>query len=237
MNYPDKNRSSATALVVMREATKPALLVGKYLAKCCRFVLYHTQETLGRHKRDLVVRQVEEACVSLQKTKNQFQDALEQFKAVVKVPDNSLESCYKQLQRQCDLSHGYANTVSDKIRAIEEVSVALFVEWEQELEQYTNRTLKSHSRQQLKATRQHYSRLIKAMRQAESQLIPVLAAFKDQVLFMKHNLNARAIAALQHELHEIGFDIARLIKAMEKSIIEANSFVFSLVEQKKLLKP
>jgi len=69
---------------------------------------------------------------------------------------------------------------------------------------------------------------------AESKIQPVLAAFKDQVLYLKHNLNARAIAALQHEFIEISIDISQLILAMEQTIAEANQFVSILVDQKAL---
>lgn len=235
MSYPNQNKSH-TNLITQELARRPIVLIVRYLTKCCRQVLYRAQETLGQHKRDIVVCRVEETCESLEETKVQFEDALVQFKAIVNVKDSSLEACYLQLKRQYDLSLTRANAFSDKIRSIEEVSEALFAEWELELEQYTNRSLKAHSRQQLKMTRQHYLRLIKAMHKAETRITPVLSAFKDQVLYMKHNLNARAIAALQHELHEISYDIAQLIRAMEASIFEANSFVFSLVEQKSLPK-
>ncbi|TAL48017.1 MAG: DUF2959 family protein, partial [Methylovulum sp.] len=114
---------------------------------------------------------------------------------------------------------------------IEEVSEALFAEWEKELNEYTNRTLRNSSKQQLKTARQNYVRLIKAMHKAESKIQPVLAAFKDQVLYLKHNLNARAIAALQHEFIEISIDISQLILAMEQIIAEANQFVAVLVDQ------
>ena len=60
------------------------------------------------------------------------------------------------------------------------------------------------------------------MQKAESKIQPVLAAFKDQVLYLKHNLNARAIAALQHEFIEISIDISQLIQAMEQTIAEAS---------------
>jgi hypothetical protein len=54
---------------------------------------------------------------------------------------------------------------------------------------------------------------------------PVLAAFKDQVLFLKHNLNAQAIASLGSTATQIEGDVARLIKEMEASIGEADDFI------------
>jgi hypothetical protein len=76
--------------------------------------------------------------------------------------------------------------------------------------------------------------LIKALYAAEAKIQPVLAAFKDQVLFLKHNLNAHAIAALQHEFIVIAVDISQLIRAMELTIAEASQFVSVLVEPKSL---
>ncbi|HHZ71127.1 MAG TPA: DUF2959 domain-containing protein [Methylococcaceae bacterium] len=206
----------------------------QFLTKQYRQAIYRARESVGQHKRDIVVSRVEEISTSLQETKEQFTDALDNFKKIVRVDEMGLGDCYRELKRHYDKSEACSIAVHDKISAIEEVSEALFKEWEQELDLYTNRVLKAQSRQQLKITKLHYKRLIKAMKQAEMRIKPVLLAFRDQVLFMKHNLNAQAIAALQHELAIIGFDIAQLIAAMEKSITEANDFVFTLVEQKSL---
>lgn len=196
---------------------------------------YQSRESLlGHHKRDIVVIQVEQTCNSLINTRDQFEDALQQFKNIVNINDSSLEHRYKLLQRQYDFCKSKSDDVSHRISAIEEVSASLFKEWKDELGHYHNRVLRSKSRQQLKVSKQQYSRLIRTMRKAESRIHPVLAAFKDQVLFLKHNLNAQAIAALQHEFIELSIDISQLIEVMEITINEASQFVSTLVEQKAL---
>lgn len=210
-------------------------LITRYFLKKFRTACYSARESIGEHKRDIVVYQVEQTCISLKDTRNEFEDALERFKNLVCVNETSLEHRYNQLNRQYQFCRSKSDTVSARIRAIEEVSEALFVEWENELTEYTNRALRNSSKQQLKAARQNYARLMKAMHRAESKIQPVLAAFKDQVLHLKHNLNARAIAALQHELVEISIDISQLIYAMEQTIAEASLFVSALVDQKALL--
>ena len=108
---------------------------------------------------------------------------------------------------------------------MESVAEALFEEWEAELDQYSNDKLRRASTQQLAQTRKRYTPLINAMRRAESKIDPVLSAFRDQVLFLKHNLNAQAIASLQGELVSMETDIAALIREMETSIAEADSFI------------
>lgn len=57
---------------------------------------------------------------------------------------------------------------------------------------------------------------------------PVLVALKDNVLYLKHNLNAKAIGALQGELGSIESDVARLIAEMNSAIVESNAFIQSL---------
>ena len=57
---------------------------------------------------------------------------------------------------------------------------------------------------------------------------PVLAKLKDQVLFLKHNLNAQAIASLKSELVTVEGNIQSLIKDLNASIQEADSFIDSM---------
>ncbi|WP_374089105.1 DUF2959 domain-containing protein [Methylomicrobium lacus] len=231
----------------MAEPNKPAegdlvayalTFIRRLFVKQIKSVYYNARETIGGdHKRAIVVHQVEQACVNLQETRNEFEDALQRFKMLVNVNDSALEHRYHQLNRKYQFCKSKSEAVSVRIRAIEEVSEALFAEWEKELDEYSNRALKNHSKQQLKLARQNYARLIKALRMAEAKIQPVLSAFKDQVLYLKHNLNAQAIAALQHEFIEIGIDIAQLIQAMEKTIAEASSFVAVLSDRKALPSP
>ncbi len=204
------------------------------IASSFRGFYYRARENFGAHKRDIVVYRVEEARDELEDTRAQFVSALDKFSSVTHFEGGDLEDLYRQLKRELDFSQMRAKAVSSRITAVEEVAKALFEEWQAELDEYASRNLRSTSRQQLKQTHQHYNRLMKAMQRAESKIFPVLSAFRDQVLFLKHNLNAQAIASLHLELRSIGIDIAALITAMEKSILEANLFVNCLGDQKAL---
>ena len=197
----------------------------------CQKAYYGTMEKFGVHKRDIMVERVEEARDSQQEAKEQFRSALEQFSQVLNYKGGKLEDKYKTLQAEYDQSEAKADEVRDRIDAVEDVSEALFDEWEDELDQYTNKSLQRDSERKLVQTRRQYDQLIKAMRRAEAKIDPVLKAFRDQVLYLKHNLNAQAIASLQSELVAVESDIADLIKEMEKSIGEANSFIRTMLEE------
>ncbi len=191
----------------------------------CAKAYYNSLEAIGIPKRDLMVYRVEKARDTQEETKEQFESALEQFTAVTQFEGGDLEDQYNKLNSEYEASVDQAEQVRKHINAIEEVSEALFTEWEQEIEQYSSASLKRDSTQQLSKTRSHYQQLIVAMNRAEARIDPVLAVFKDQVLFLKHNLNARAIASLKGELRTVESDVSSLIAAMEKSINEANAFI------------
>jgi hypothetical protein len=197
----------------------------------CQKAYYGTMEKFGVHKRDIMVDRVEEARDSQEEAKEQFQSALEQFSTVLNFKGGKLEDKYKTLQAEYDESEVKADDVKDRIDAVEDVSEALFTEWEDELDQYTSKSLRRDSERKMVQTRRQYDQLIKAMRRAESKIDPVLRAFRDQVLYLKHNLNAQAIASLQSELVGVESDIAVLINEMEKSIGEANSFIKTMLEE------
>ncbi len=197
----------------------------------CQKAYYGTMEKFGVHKRDIMVDRVEEARDSQQEAKEQFQSALEKFSSVLSFKGGELEDKYKALKAEYDKSEAKANEVTDRIDAVEDVSEALFAEWEKELDQYSSAALRRDSEKKLAATRRQYKQLITAMHNAEKKIEPVLTALGDQVLYLKHNLNARAIASLQSELVTVEADIAKLVREMEKSITEANSFIKTMLEE------
>lgn len=191
----------------------------------CQTVYYGAMEKFGVEKREILVDRVEEARDDQEKAKEQFQTALQQFQAVTGFQGGDLERVYNGLDSELQRSESRADDVTSSINKVEDVANALFKEWEGELEQYTNETLRRDSARKLQQTRDRYSQLISAMRRAESRIEPVLVVFRDQVLYLKHNLNAQAIASLQDQLAGIETDVSGLLRDMEAAINEANDFI------------
>jgi hypothetical protein len=139
-----------------------------------------------------------------------------------------LEAKYKKLDSAYQKAEGRAADVRKRIDAVESTANAMFSEWKDELKQYKDERLRASSEQQLEQTKSRYHDLIGIMKQAAGKMDPVLGAFHDQVLFLKHNLNAQAIASLQGTAGQIQSDVAALVKDMEASIAEANEFINSM---------
>jgi hypothetical protein len=191
----------------------------------CSQAYYGALEKVGIHKRDIMVDRVQEAKQSQENAKEQFQSALEEFSSVANFQGGDLEDTYKKLNKELQKSEARADEVTMRIDSVEDVSIALFDEWEQELDQYESPKLRTQSQQQLKSTKVRYEQLMAAMRLAESRIEPVLRPFRDQVLFLKHNLNAKAIDSLRGELIQVESDTDKLIKELEISIAEADRFM------------
>jgi len=196
----------------------------------CQGVYYKTMEMFGQHKRDLLVDRVEDTRDAQQDAKEQFQSALEKFSAVVNFSGGELKEKYTELKAELERCESKTKAVRKNIGDVEDVSNALFKEWESELIQYTNDNLRRASKLKLEQTRQQYAQLISTMKRAEAKIEPVLSVFRDQVLFLKHNLNAQAIASLQDELVSVEADIASLIKEMDTSIAEADAFIKAMAQ-------
>ncbi len=191
----------------------------------CSTVYYSTLEKFGIEKRDILVDRVEDARDSQNEAQETFRSSLERFQHVVATPDTELKEKYEEVRDAYEASENIAEKVRDRIAAVEEVSSALFEEWEEELDRYESASLRRSSEQKLRETRNHYSQLIRRMHEAEGHMEPVLQAFEDQMLFLKHNLNAQAVASLESELGRIRQDVDELIREMENSIAESEAFI------------
>ncbi len=196
----------------------------------CESAYYSTMEKVGIHKRDILSDRIVNARDAQEEAKQQFRSALERFSTELGFAGGDLEDKYNALNDEYERSEARAEEVRDRIEAVESVAEALFDEWEEELGQYTSASLRRQSANQLKSTRQRYKRMLTAMHTAEKRMAPVLNTFHDQVLYLKHNLNARAIDSLKSEFGSLKKDINVLIRDMEASIDQANRFIESLAE-------
>jgi hypothetical protein len=104
------------------------LVLAVLMLTSCQTAYYAAMEKLGYPKRDLLVSRVQQARDSQQAAKEQFQSALERFRAVVHFHGGELEAKYNELSAELERSDARAQTVHQRIAAVEEVAEALFKE-------------------------------------------------------------------------------------------------------------
>ncbi|GGY40153.1 DUF2959 family protein [Parvularcula lutaonensis] len=214
--------------MVFRSPPALALVLGSVVISGCASTYYNALENIGIEKRDILVNRVDSARDAQAHAQEEFKDALEQYRALVNFDGGELGKTYDRLSKQYEKLEGEAKLVKSRIDSIENVGTALFREWRQELNDYQSPDLRRRSEQQLRETEQRYKQVLAAMNAAAARMDPVLELFEDQVLFLKHNLNAQAIAGLDTELAQIKSRVDDLIREMDKAIAEAEAFIAAM---------
>ena len=206
------------------------LLMPIALSSCDKAYLA-TMEKIGYAKRDILSSRVKSARDAQEDAKKEIQSTLEQFGKVVSYEGGDLEATYKKLSGELETSEESAEAVRKRISDVESVADALFSEWEKELGQYSSSDLRRKSQAKLTQTKNRYREMLSAMKRAEQRIEPVLKPLRDQVLFLKHNLNARALAAIKGELVKVDAQVDQLVKDMNRSIAEADKFIQSMEKE------
>src|SRR5688500_11799527 len=125
---------------------------------------YNAWEKFGYAKRERLVDNVKEARQEQVEAKQQFANALEQFKSVVNFQGGDLENVYNKLNKEYQRSETQATAVRDKITGVKRVASALFTEWKGEISEIKgDPTLSSKSQELYDRTKDNYDELIQRM--------------------------------------------------------------------------
>jgi ElaB/YqjD/DUF883 family membrane-anchored ribosome-binding protein len=201
------------------------LLAIPFAFSACDTAYINAMDKMGYAKRDLLSSRVKSARDAQADAKKDIQSALDQFGQVVTYQGGDLEATYKKLKSELQRSEDSAETVRNRIEAVENVADSLFAEWKTELGQYSNADLRRRSEAKLSQTKNRYNDMLGAMKRAEQRIDPVLRPLRDHVLYLKHNLNARALAAMKGELVKVDAQVDQLVREMNRSIAEADKFI------------
>lgn len=188
-------------------------------------VKYSTLEKVGIHKRDILVDRIKETNETQEETKEQFQTAYQELAGLVDVNDQGLERQYNSMAKAVGASEEKADELDSRIKSVNQVATALFKEWQEELDLYQSASLKRVSEQNMNKTKARYNGLYQTMLASQQQITPILEVLQDNTLYLKHNLNARAISSISGEVISVQAKVASLIKQMEDSIAESSRFI------------
>ena len=194
----------------------------------CSSAYYSVMQKLGKEKRDILVQRVKDSKKDQEDTKEKLQTTMESFQALTGFQGGSLEKSYKKLNGDYESAADQVQKLHDRIQSIDKVSSDLFNEWQNEINQMGSAKLKAQSSGMLRDSKAKNAVFMTAMHNTEVRITPVMAAFHDQVLFLKHNLNARAIGSLKGTSAKMDTDVTALKKSIDASMAEADNLINSL---------
>jgi ElaB/YqjD/DUF883 family membrane-anchored ribosome-binding protein len=201
------------------------VLAAQLVLSGCQSAYYSAMEKVGYQKRDILTSRVKSARESQEQAKQEITSVLEEFGKVVSYQGGDLEAQYKKMAGKLEDAEDSADRVRRHVKEVQDVGEALFAEWKEELSLYSSPDLRAKSERQMRATRGRYDDMISAMKRAEGRLEPALKPMRDQVLFLKHNLNARAIAGIKGEVAKVDAQVTLLVNELSRSIAEADKFI------------
>jgi hypothetical protein len=194
----------------------------------CSQLYYNAMEKIGKEKRDILVQRIADGKKDQEAAKQQIKTTLEAFQDLTGFDGGNLEKTYKKLHGEFEDAEARAKDLSNRIKSIDQVAKDLFAEWDQEITNMKDRGLRTRSQQMLRETKTRHAQYMRRMRQTEQKMLPVLQGFRDQVTYLKHNLNAKAIGSLKSTAGKLDGEVDALVKDIEGSIVEADSFIKSL---------
>jgi uncharacterized coiled-coil DUF342 family protein len=216
-------------LHVLRRSDVLLVLAGAATAAAgCDSLYYKAMQKIGKEKRDILVKRVKDARASQDEAQQEFKTAIERFRQIVQFDGGSLEEKYKKLNDELQRSEDRSNEVKGRINAVRDVAKDLFDEWNGELKKYSDPALRQESERELRETRRRTEALVASMTRAHARVEPVLKPLRDRVLFLKHNLNARALGSLTKELDTVRTGVDELVADMQRSIAEADAYIASM---------
>lgn len=216
----------------MEGVIRPYPIAALLLASAsCSGIYYGAMKKLGKEKRDILVNRLVSGQKAQEEAKEQIQTTLEAFQALTGFDGGNLEKVYKKLNGELEDAEARGRNVSEKIDGIEKVGNDLFREWGEEIAAMQNASLRNQSQALLRQTQRRHQQHLRSMRVTEQKMKPVLRAFRDQVTFLKHNLNARAVSNLKQTAAGLDKEVTALVKDIETSVKEADAYIASLQQE------
>ncbi len=194
----------------------------------CSALYFGAMEHLGKQKRDILVQRILAVKKDQQATQEQLKTTLQAFQEVTGFQGGNLEKVYNKLNKEYERCEGRANKLKGRVDSVDQVAGSMFSEWQSEIKSMHNRALRDQSENLLLTARQQHAQYMRKMRRTEENIQPVLQAFQDQVTFLKHNLNARAISSLKKTSAQIDLQAAALIRDIDASSKEADNYIQTL---------
>ena len=204
---------------------KILVLLSLFSMGSCSSLYYGFWETFGQDKRDLLKSEIENSNDDQKDIKEEFSSTLERIKKEYNFDGGELERTYDYLSTRYEDAKKRQSKLQDRINKIKEIGSDLFKEWKKEALEIKNSKYRRSSLAKLSRTKTQFAKLRSHLEKTEKRLEAVMSKFKDQVLFLKHNLNAKALGSLKVEFKEIEKGINQLIENINSSQSTNNIFI------------
>ena len=194
----------------------------------CSTVYYNTWEFFGQEKRDILESKMENVESSQESASEQLQDSLEIIREKYNFKEGELEETYDDLSDDYDSFEKRSQDLKQRISSAEVVAEDLFDEWKEEAYTLDNRTYRKNSLNKRSQTMRSFNLALVSTKKVQKKMDAILKQYKDHVIYLKHNLNAKIVGKLEVEMKSIAKDVQSLIKEIKASKNRTSDFISTL---------
>ena len=197
----------------------------------CKSFYYDALEHTGIHKRDLLMQRIEKVRDAQMAAQKQFETTLLEYRSVVLFQSGDLSKRQTQLEEDYRAAQLRARNVRYHLQGVDSVADDLFSEWKSELKDYRTAELRRAAEADYDRTRQQYATLREQLNETEARLQPLLDLLGDQMLSLRHSLNARTLTQSPDAYTQLEQDMKRLSEEMTRANNQADMFIRRLRER------
>lgn len=191
----------------------------------CKSFYYDALEHTGIHKRDLLMQRIEKVRDAQTAAQKQFEATLLEYRSVVLFQSGDLNERQAQLEEDYRAAQLRARNVRYHLQGVDSVADDLFSEWKAELKGYRTAELRRAAEADYDRTRQQYQALRDQLNETEARLQPLLDLLGDQMLSLRHSLNARTISRSSDAYTQLEHDMKSLFEEMTRANDQADMFI------------
>jgi len=216
------NRLRTIALALARSFALVLSAAG--LSACAIF----SSDPSGPAQVDDLVSRVERVYVASEVAKERVESAIEKLQAITAPGfQGQAVPAYERLMTAIELAETHAAELGDSVAYMKEGGAPIFEQWTTDLEAFTNPAMRRRSLTRLVATRERYDAISTAADPALSAYNSLVKSLRDHALFLRHDLNAASLAAINEDLQTLNKQAADVDQRFDACLQAARTYMES----------
>ena len=198
------------------------------LAGCQVSPYYASMERLGVSRGEVLAERVDAARDAQRHSQKALSSALSRLELALSASPSTFSREREALTEALETSRDAQRELAWRLEEADEAAEAVFSQWREELDAYRDDRYRELSEQQLARSRARYAELRDGLGASRDQMQPLTATLDDAALLLKHEENARDMAALGDRVSLMGDEMATLTTRAERIDRETDALVEAL---------
>lgn len=132
---------------------------------------------------------------------------------------------HQELSLAVDTSESQAARLTESVESMEAAAEPVFDQWRADLDAIVSARVRTRSEQRLRDTRNRYAAIVAAVKPAMEEYEALNRNLRDLTLFLGHDFNASAIAAVDEDVQALEQQVLALDGQLEECLAAAQTYL------------